>query len=194
MGQTRLILASASPRRRELLGNLGISFQVEPANVDESVHPGEPPRLYVERLARSKATAVAERMPGTLVLAADTSVVLQDEVLGKPADRTGAAEMLRMLSGKTHEVLTGVALAGTTERSCVVATSVHFRPLTEQEVCWYVASGEPMDKAGAYAIQGKGSAFVRAIEGSYSNVVGLPLVETLVLLREAGFSLPWSGI
>lgn len=193
MGQTRLVLASGSPRRRELLQGLGIPFELLPANIDESVHPREPSRLYVERLARNKAAVVARHVPGALVLAADTSVVLGDEILGKPKDAAQAAEMLRALAGKTHEVLTGVALAGTADRCCVVATSVHFRPLTDQEIAWYVASGEPMDKAGGYAIQGKAGAFVRAIEGSYSNVVGLPLVETLALLREAGCPMPWSA-
>jgi septum formation protein len=193
MGQTRLILASGSPRRRELLGNLGLSFEVKAADVDESTRPGESARLYVGRLAREKAAAVAAQVPGALVLAADTTVVLGEEIFGKPERAAEAARMLRALSGKPHQVLTAVSLAGTAAGSCVVTTTVHFQPLGEQEIAWYVASGEPMDKAGAYAIQGKGGAFVRAIEGSYSNVVGLPLSETVALLREAGCALPWSA-
>lgn len=188
----RLVLASQSPRRRELLARLGIALEVRPARTDESVLPGEPPRDYVLRVAREKARAV----PGDVVLAADTTVVLGGAVLGKPADGDDAARMLRALSGTTHEVLTAVCVrrnAATlgVELDVVVATEVRFARLAEPAIAWYVATGEPLDKAGAYAIQGAGGAFVEAISGSVSNVVGLPLAETAELLRRAGFPLPW---
>ena len=193
MGQTDLILASASPRRRELLGQIGIAFRVEPAHVDETVRPGEPPRDYVLRVAREKAEKVAERAEG-LVLAADTSVVIGTEILGKPADAKDALRMLRALSGRAHRVITAVALArggsGATE-SIVVETEVEMRQASDEELRWYVATGEPMDKAGGYAIQGAGGMLVKAIRGSYSCVVGLPLAETVALLEAAGLSLPW---
>jgi septum formation protein len=188
----RLVLASQSPRRRELLGQLGLALEVRPAHADESVRPGEHPREYVLRVARDKARAV----PGDVVLAADTAVVLGDEVLGKPADAADARRMLRALSGTTHEVLTSVVVRRTAirlELDVVVATKVRFAPLGEAEVDWYVATGEPLDKAGAYAIQGAGGAFVLGVEGSVSNVVGLPLAETAALLRRAGLALPWEA-
>jgi septum formation protein len=187
-----LVLASQSPRRRELLAQLGIAHEVRPACTDEAVLPGEPPRDYVLRVAREKARAV----PGQLVLAADTAVVLGPEVLGKPADADDARRMLERLSGTAHEVLTGVCVRragpGALELDAVVATRVRFAPLSAREIDWYVGTGEPLDKAGAYAIQGSGGAFVLSVEGSVSNVVGLPLAETADLLRRAGFRLPWS--
>ncbi len=186
----RLVLASQSPRRRELLGQLGIALDVRPAHADEAVNPGEPPRDYVLRVAREKARVV----PGDLVLGADTAVVLGDEVLGKPAGAEDARRMLRALSGTVHEVLTAVVVRRTApalELEAVVATRVRFAALSPGEIDWYVATGEPLDKAGAYAIQGAGGAFVLAVEGSVSNVVGLPLAETAALLRRAGFPLPW---
>jgi septum formation protein len=186
----RLVLASASPRRRELLGHLGITFEVAPADLDESQHDGEHAAAYVERLARSKAGAKAT--PGTLVLAADTSVVVDDEVLGKPGhDAALGASMLRRLAGRAHQVMTGLALAspaGVTSR--VVISEVHFRALTESEIRWYVGTGEGADKAGGYALQGKATAFITSVVGSPSNVIGLPLSETIELLRAAGFPLP----
>ena len=190
----RLVLASQSPRRRELLGQLGIPLEVRPAHADESVAPGERPRAYVLRVAREKARAV----PGELVLAADTAVVLGDEVLGKPEGADDARRMLRALSGTEHEVLTAVVIrraspAPALELDAVVATRVRFAPLSPAAVEWYVSTGEPLDKAGAYAIQGAGGAFVLAVEGSVSNVVGLPLAETAALLRRAGFPLPWEA-
>jgi septum formation protein len=188
----RLVLASQSPRRRELLGQLGLTLDVRPSNADESVRPGEPPRDYVLRVAREKARAV----PGELVLAADTAVVLGDEVLGKPAGAEDARRMLRALSGTDHEVLTAVVVrraAPALELDAVVATRVRFARLGPREIDWYVATGEPLDKAGAYAIQGSGGAFVLSVEGSVSNVVGLPLAETAELLRRAGLALPWEG-
>jgi septum formation protein len=188
----RLVLASQSPRRRELLAQLGFALEVRPAHADESVAPGEPPREYVLRVARDKARAVQ----GDVVLAADTAVVLGDEVLGKPADAADARRMLRALSGTTHEVLTAVVVrraAIRIELDAVVSTRVRFAPLSPAEVDWYVASGEPLDKAGAYAIQGAGGVFVLGVEGSVSNVVGLPLAESAALLRRAGLSLPWEA-
>jgi septum formation protein len=189
---TPLVLASQSPRRRELLEQLGIPLVVRPAHVDERVLAGEPARDYVLRVAREKARAVE----GALVLAADTAVVLRGEVLGKPAGADDARRMLRALSGTDHEVLTGVCVRRTSpalgiELDAVVSTSVRFAPLSPAEIEWYVRTGEPLDKAGAYAIQGAGGAFVLRVEGSVSNVVGLPLAETADLLRRAGVTLPW---
>lgn len=191
MGQTALVLASGSPRRRAFLEQLGLSFSVVPADLDESVHAGELPAAYVERLAREKAQAVAARHPGQPVLAADTTVVLAERVLGKPADPAEARLMLRDLCGREHRVLTGVALAGRSIRTRVVETFVELREASDAEIAWYVDTGEPLDKAGAYAIQGVGGFLVRGIRGSYSNVVGLPLAETLALLEAEGVALPW---
>jgi septum formation protein len=190
----RLVLASQSPRRRELLAQLGVALEVRPAHADESTLPGEAPRDYVLRVAREKARAVR----GDLVLAADTAVVLGAEVLGKPADPDDARRMLRALSGTVHEVLTAVCVrraapAPAAELDAVVATRVRFARLSPAAVEWYVGTGEPLDKAGAYAIQGSGGAFVLSVEGSVSNVVGLPLAETAELLARAGFPLPWSA-
>jgi len=192
MGQTALVLASGSPRRRAFLEQLGLTFTVSPADLDERLLPGEAPAVYVERLAREKAQEVARRHPGALVLAADTTVVLEGRVLGKPADAADAQATLRALAGRTHQVLTGVALAGQTLRTRVVETRVTFRQATDAELAWYVATGEPLDKAGAYALQGIGGFLVQSIEGSHSNVIGLPLVETLALLASE-LPLPWSA-
>ena len=193
MGQTRLVLASASPRRRALLAGLGLSFEAIAPGVDETVHEGETPLTYVLRVAREKAAAGARRSPGALVLAADTAVVLGGLILGKPASVDDARRMVRALSGRRHSVMTGVALDGSARASAVVETAVWFRELTEGEISWYAASGEPLDKAGAYAIQGAGGMLVQRIEGSASNVVGLPLAETVELLQRAGLRMPWSG-
>lgn len=190
-GQTSLVLASASPRRRDLLGQLGLSFTICAADIDETPHPGEAPEAYVRRLAREKAQAVAGRFPGTWVLAADTTVVLGPELLGKPRDAAEARGMLSRLSGRTHEVHTGVAIAGRAGDSTVVRTRVTFRTLSAGEIDWYVGTGEPLDKAGSYAIQGKGGFMVASVEGSPTNVIGLPLGETLALLSRAGVPLPW---
>ena len=184
-----LVLASASPRRRSLLEQLGIPLRIDPAHLDENVREGEPAEQYVLRLAREKAEAVHVRHLNDIVLAADTSVVLEGRVLGKPRTPEEALEMLRALSGRTHQVMTAVAVAGVGAR-CVTA-SVTFAAASESALRWYVSTGEPMDKAGAYAVQGIGGFLVERIEGSYSTVVGLPLVETLALLREAGYILPW---
>jgi septum formation protein len=184
-----LVLASASPRRRALLEQLGIPLRIDPAHLDENVRPGEAAERYVLRLAREKAEAVRGRHPGATVLAADTSVVLDGAVLGKPASPDEAVEMLRRLSGRRHQVMTAVAVAGAGER--LVTAAVTFAPAGEAALRWYVSTGEPMDKAGAYAVQGIGGFLVERIEGSHSAVVGLPLVETVALLRDSGYVLPW---
>jgi len=185
---TPLVLASASPRRRELLETLGVVFTCDPAAVDETPLPGESPAEYVARVARAKALAVRARHTGRCaVLAADTAVVLGGRIFGKPADRAEALAMLRRLSGQVHRVLTAVAVYGPgIARLQSVATEVTFTGLSEAAREAYVDSGECCDKAGAYAIQGLGGAFVRSIRGSYSNVVGLPLAETRALLQAAG--------
>ena len=185
----RLTLASASPRRRELLAHLGISFQVAPADLDETILPGEHAAAYVERLARAKAHGTG------LILAADTSVVIDDEVLGKPGHDAGlGSAMLRRLSGRGHQVMTGIAVSSPAGlRSQVVISEVIFRPLSESEIRWYVSTGEGADKAGGYALQGRAGAFISSIVGSPSNVIGLPLAETVALLRAAGLRLPMDG-
>jgi septum formation protein len=170
-----LILASQSPRRSEILRQAGIPFIVKPAHVDESVHPGEPVEDYVLRVAAEKATAV-ETASGDVVLGADTVVVIGGEILGKPRDRADAIRMLERLAGREHEVITGICLRRAADLLHDRAvTRVWFNPLTHEEIEQYVASGEPMDKAGAYAIQGLASKFIQRIDGSYTNVVGLPI-------------------
>lgn len=174
-----LVLASASPRRAEILRAVGWPFEKLAVDIDETRFPAEGAVAYVERLAREKAEAAAPLRAGRLVLGADTVVVVDDEILGKPRSEEDARRMLRLLSGRWHEVLTGVALlrAGE-ERRLVVAhetTRVRFAQMTEAEVSWYVASGEPLDKAGAYAIQGRAALFIEEIQGDYWNVVGLPV-------------------
>jgi septum formation protein len=189
----RLVLASASPRRADLLRSAGLDFSVLPGHVDESRFAGEPAAEYVARVATSKARAVASIHPGDMVLAADTAVVLDGDVLGKPEDAADAARMLRRLSGRAHVVLTGVTLlAPNGEVSFVDATRVWLAPLSEDDIAWYVASGEPMDKAGAYAVQGLASRFVVRIDGSYANVVGLPVARVAAALKalEGGRAAP----
>lgn len=185
-----LLLASRSPRRAELLRTLGVAFRVIDVEVDETTRVGEAPVDYVRRLARDKARAGQAVAGGASlpVLAADTTVVLDGAILGKPLDDADARAMLARLAGRTHEVLTGVAVIDARGwlDDAVVATRVSFRALSPAEIAAYVASGEPADKAGAYGIQGLGGALVERIDGSYSNVVGLPLVETLALLDAAG--------
>jgi len=183
----RLILASASPRRAELLRAAGIPFEVSPIGVDELFHPGETPEAAVARLARSKATAVSALYGDAIVLGADTTVVVSGEALGKPADAGDAARMLRLLSGRTHEVLTGVCLCANGRTLMhVERTFVRVARLSEDDIAWYVATGEPGDKAGAYAIQGLGSRFIEGVDGSYSNVVGLPISSVYERLRDLG--------
>jgi len=188
--QTRspvLRLASVSPRRRELLAQIGVPHVVTGAHIDETVHAGERPHDYVQRMARIKAQTVWEQDGSLPVLAADTTVVLDGVVFGKPTDRADAVRMLGLLSGRTHEVLTAVALASTLGLSMRMSVSaVRFRVLTAEEISNYWESGEPKDKAGAYAIQGFAAVFIESLSGSYSGVMGLPLFETSELLRAAG--------
>lgn len=184
---TPLILASASPRRSELLAQIGVPFSVQPADIDETPGVAEAAGDYVERLAREKALAVGTLYPGRQVLGSDTSVVLDNTILGKPADESEACAMLLQLSGQTHQVMTAIALAKDHDcTSRLVITNVVFRELTKHEIAAYVATGEPMDKAGSYGIQGLGGIFVKELRGSYSAVVGLPLQETAALLADAG--------
>lgn len=200
-----LILASQSPRRAELLRNAGISFEVRPAEVDERPRANEPPLEYVQRLAKEKALAVLATAPAeTMVLGADTAVVVDGEVLGKPVDTADARRMLAKLSGRTHQVMTGVCLARRRANEyradapdrgaedcdieCEVeaeVTEVEFDPLSEEEIAAYVATGEPLDKAGAYAIQGRASRWIPRIRGCYFNVVGLPVARVCAMLKRA---------
>jgi septum formation protein len=181
----KLVLASRSPRRAELLAAAGIEFTVRAADVDETPHDGEVPRDYVLRVAREKAHAVPAD-DDEIVLAADTTVVLANEIMGKPADATDAARMLHALAGKRHEVITAICLKrGARVQTDIASTAVWFGPVTDAEIDDYVASGEPMDKAGAYGIQGLASRFIDRIDGSYTNVVGLPVALTWRLLISA---------
>jgi septum formation protein len=195
-----LVLASASPRRRELLAQIGCQFEVRPANIPEDSHPGEDPIAYVTRLAREKAEFVFRELSAVrqnssqsspesdlTVLGADTTVTLDNLILGKPQDAADAARMLRILSGRPHRVITGVALV--TASRCEVAaeaTAVRFLSISDEEIAAYIATGEPIDKAGAYAIQGHAARWIPRIEGCYFNVVGLPLALVASLLESAG--------
>ena len=190
---TPLFLASGSPRRRELLTQIGVPFQVVSASIDETPLPDECPAAYVERLARAKARAGREHLLGLsvsapfCVLGADTAVVLDDQILGKPVDEADALSMLMALSGREHEVLTAIAiLAAERCETRVVRSRVSFRTIGQQEAAQYWASGEPQDKAGGYAIQGLAAVFVAGLNGSYSGVVGLPVCETAELLGQFG--------
>ncbi|MDX1756737.1 MAG: Maf family protein [Marinobacter sp.] len=181
-----IVLASASPRRAELLTQMGVGYTVSPAHIDETPRPNEAPSQYVQRMAREKALAVYRDDDG-IVVGADTSVVLAERILGKPNSAAEAVAMLQALSGAHHQVLTAVAVATRGEcRVKLVTTDVRFRALSGEEIEAYVATGEPMDKAGSYGIQGLGGIFVDHIRGSYSAVVGLPLQETAELLAAAG--------
>jgi septum formation protein len=194
----RLVLASASPRRRELLAQAGYAFEVRPAHVNEDLRPGEDAIAYVVRLAREKALSVLAEMSSkgpalqhVVVLGADTTVTVDGHILAKPEDAADAARMLRMLSGRTHRVITGVAMA--TAKGVEVAaevTGVQFRALGDEEIDAYVATGEPMDKAGAYGIQGLAAKWIPRVEGCYFNVVGLPLALVATMLEEADSSQP----
>lgn len=180
----RLILASSSPQRAELLAAAGFTFEMSPPHVDESSLPDENPLQYVVRVARTKAEHVGIGEPGAIVLSADTVVVAHGRVMGKPADAGEAESMLRMLSGAVHAVHTGVCLRSAREtKSDVVTTRVSFLPLTDEEIAWYVSTGEPFDKAGAYGIQGRASRYIDWIDGSWSNVVGLPIATVYRLLN-----------
>ena len=191
--EPRLVLASASPRRARILRDLGVCFRVEVSHEDESLRPGEDGTAAVERLARAKALAVArgQTLP---VLAADTEVLCDGHILGKPADGQDAVAMLRRLSGRAHEVVTGVCLVdGGVARSGVERSVVRFAPMSEGELAWYAATGEPLDKAGGYHVDGKGALFIETVEGSPSNVAGLPVRLLLRLVREAGLELGLPG-
>ena len=188
----KLILASSSPRRAAYLKELGIEFRKIAPDVDETLRRGESPRAYVRRLALEKASAVAERHPKSWVVGADTTVVLDNAVVGKPRDPADARKMLRRLSGRPHRVLSGIALVRaetSAAESAVSSTRVFIRPLSETEIRWYVATGEPLDKAGAYGAQGKGGLLVSRVEGSFSNVVGFPLEKFYELVNACGIRL-----
>lgn len=191
----KLILASASPRRKELLEQIDLEFEVIPSTAEEIVLPDETPEEHVVRLSIDKATEVAERadVEGRWFIGSDTIVLCGAQILGKPADGQHATEMLRMLSGREHRVLSGFAILDRQtgeQRAEAVSTRVRFRQLTDEEIARYIATGEPMDKAGSYAIQGRGVCFVAGIEGSYTNVVGLPLCRLTLALKELGVPLP----
>ena len=182
-----LILASQSPRRRELLSMLGVDFAVVTADIDETMDPGLPPEQEVARVCEAKALAVSRSHPEELILAADTIVVLDDRVLGKPQSPEEAVQMLRSLSGRTHRVMTGFCLCrGDRLQTHVEITSVSFRHLSEAEIRAYVATGSPLDKAGAYGIQDQAGVFVRSVEGDYYNVIGLPICPLAEQLRRQG--------
>jgi septum formation protein len=183
----RLVLASRSPRRADLLRAAGLFFDVFPVDVDERFGPDEEPEHAVARLAETKATTAAASHPDAVVLGADTTVLIRGEALGKPASADDAARMLRLLSGRTHDVLTGLCVcSGSRRLRHVEPTRVRLARMSETEIAWYVSSGEPFDKAGAYAVQGLASRFVEGIDGSYSNVVGLPISSVYELLKELG--------
>jgi septum formation protein len=184
-----LVLASASPRRQELLRNAGIAFEVQPAHIPENPQPGESAKTCAERLARDKAQEIARQRPNDVVVGADTVVVVDGQLLGKPSDAADAARMLRLLSGREHEVITGVCLVvGGQPSVASETTNVTMSEISEKEIADYVASGEPMDKAGAYAIQGIASRWIPRIEGDYSNVVGLPVARVWRMLRQVGLT------
>lgn len=186
MSTVRVVLASSSPRRRELLSLAGIAHEVMPADIDERYLPGEQPRAHAERLARAKAAKIS--VPGAVVVAADTIVVVDGDVLGKPRDETEAARMLRLLSGRTHVVLTAVAVAVDGDiASALEEVDVTFHPLADEDITRYVATGEPMDKAGAYGIQGFGATIVARVDGDYFAVMGMPLQLLVRLLETLGF-------
>ena len=187
MLKQKLILASKSPRRAELLAAAGWQFEAVAANIDETRHDGEEAVAYVRRLAQTKAEKVAQQFANSLVLGADTTVVVGHEILEQPGDAATAAWMLKLLSGKWHQVLTGVALARVSDARLIVAhevTQVRFAELSAAEIDWYVSTGEPLDKAGAYWIQGRAAPFIEEIQGDYFNIVGLPMQLVYKLIRE----------
>jgi len=187
MTTCRVVLASSSPRRQQLLDLIGIAYEVRPANIDETMRAREVPRRHAERLAREKATKIATRDPDLITIGADTVVVINRKVLGKPRDEAEAIDMLSQLSGREHTVITAVAVArGKKLRSAIEEVRVKFRRLHDDEIKAYVATGEPMDKAGAYGIQGYGATIVECIEGDYFAVMGLPLARLTSLMRDLG--------
>jgi len=186
---TRFILASRSPRRRELLASIGLEFDVVPSNIPEVRGEDESPEEYVARLSREKAAAIAREHPSRWIIAADTTVLLGDQMLEKPLDDEDAKRMLATIAGRTHIVYTGVTLQNIERQhheTRVATSEVRMLPLDARDVAWYVATGEPLDKAGAYAVQGIGAMFIDSIHGSYTNVVGLPLATLFQMLRKAG--------
>jgi septum formation protein len=190
--EPKIILASASPRRAELLKQIGVEFEITPSQIEERPHPDEAPGDYITRIARAKVIAVAREHKAGLVIGADTIVVLDGHLLGKPEDEAAAERMLAQLSGRWHAVMTGVALFDIETASEVAdcdKTLVKFARLNDREIRWYVQTGEPMDKAGAYGIQGLGGLFVDEIAGNYYNVVGLPIPLVYRLARQLGYSL-----
>ena len=191
----KLLLASGSPRRRQFLADLGFTFDVVPSHADESVRAGESPEVYVRRVALAKSFPAASFETGTVVLACDTVVTRDDVILGKPQGAEDFARMMALLSGATHRVLSSVVVrvVGGQSFSTTIGTDVTFRPLSPTDIDWYWATGEPRDKAGGYALQGLGAAFIERIDGSHTSVIGLPLVETLPLLAHAGITPPWDG-
>lgn len=183
----QIILASNSPRRKELLKNIGLKFKIEKSNSIEKVIPGTSPNQAVKQLAEQKAMVVAQKYKNAIVIAADTMVILGDEILGKPKTKSRAIKMLKKLNGKTHLVFTGFTIIDTKTKkkiTKVVKTKIHFNKLTDSEIKNYVATKEPLDKAGAYAIQGKGMALIKKIQGNYFNVIGLPVTELINTLKE----------
>ena len=189
-----VILASQSPRRRELLALIGISHAVQPADIDESMLPGEDPRAHCERLAREKVEVIAGREPDALIIGSDTIVILDGEILGKPADEAEARATIARLSGRSHVVMTAVAVRYRgQERSAVEEVGVTFHPLSADQISEYVATGEPMDKAGAYGIQGYGATIVARVDGDYFAVMGLPLQRLVRLLAELGIRYRFGG-
>ena len=185
----KFILASASPRRRELLASIGLDFDVLPSHVPEVHQDGEAPEEYVARLSRDKADALANEYPNRWVIAADTTVLLDEQLLEKPANKADAMRMLGMIAGRTHVVYTGVTLENVERKyrdTRVAESEVRMLPLSDEDIEWYIGTGEPLDKAGAYAVQGIGAMFIESIHGSYTNVVGLPLATLFQMLRRAG--------
>ncbi|HEY2829151.1 MAG TPA: Maf family protein [Thermoanaerobaculia bacterium] len=185
----KFILASSSPRRRELLASIGLTFEVIPSYVPEVRDEHESPEEYVARLSREKAQAIASKYPDEWIIAADTTVLLGEQLLEKPADEADARRMLATIAGRTHIVYTGVTLQNVSADWCetrIAESEVRMLPLSSEDIVWYVKTGEPLDKAGAYAVQGIGSMFIDSIHGSYSNVVGLPLATLFQMLRKAG--------
>ena len=189
MPSSRFILASQSPRRRELLASIGLDFEVIPSAIPEVRGEGEPPEEYVARLSREKAAAIAVRHPDRWIIAADTTVLLGEQLLEKPLDARDAMRMLASIAGHTHVVYTGVTLLNVVRKyrdTRIAESEVRMLPLSVEDIEWYVATGEPLDKAGAYAAQGIGAIFIDSIHGSYTNVVGLPLALLFQMLRKAG--------
>ncbi len=193
----KFILASSSPRRRELLTMIGLDFEVIPSHVPEVHQPGEVPEEYVARLSRDKANAIAGEHPDRWVIAADTTVFYGEQLLEKPVDAADAERMLAIIAGRTHVVYTGVTLVNASRDwrdTRVTESEVRMLPMSETDIAWYVQTGEPLDKAGAYAVQGVGSMFIESVHGNYTNVVGLPLATLFQMLRKAGVDPLTSGV